>query len=119
MTRDDVLELCASFPGAAEDAPFGEDVAVFKVGGKMFALVLLDTDPGRVNLKCDPDLAVELRARYAAVTPGYHMNKRHWNTVELDGSVDDDELRAMVHDSYELVLDSLPRRQRARLLGTT
>jgi predicted DNA-binding protein (MmcQ/YjbR family) len=81
----------------------------------MFALVLLGGEPGRVNLKCDPDRALELRAVYAAVTPGYHMNKRHWNTVELDGSVEDDELRDMVEHSYELVVRSLPRHERDRL----
>jgi predicted DNA-binding protein (MmcQ/YjbR family) len=117
MTRDDVLELCSGFPEAVEDQPFGDDVAVFKVGGKMFALVLLGGAPGSVNLKCDPDRALELRAVYAAVQPGYHMNKRHWNTVELDGSVEDDELRGMVEHSYELVVRSLPRRERDRLAG--
>ena len=117
MTRNDVLEVCAGLPGSMEDAPFGDEVAVFKVGGKMFALVPLTDEPGSVNLKCDPDWALELRAVHAAVRPGYHMNKRHWNTVELDGSVDDDELRTMVEHSYELVVRSLPRRERDRLAG--
>ena len=89
MTREQVLELCGRFPGALEDYPFGDGVAVFKVAGRMFALVSLDGNPGSVNLKCDPGLALELRAVYAAVRPGYHQNKRHWNTVELDGSIDD------------------------------
>ena len=71
MTRDDVLEYCAGMPGAVEDYPFGDEVAVFKVGGKMFALVMLEGEPGFVNLKCDPDLALELRARYTAVEPSY------------------------------------------------
>src|SRR5579875_2263466 len=100
MTTDDVLELCAGLPGAVEDYPFGEGVAVFKVGGRMFAIVPIAARPGSMTLKCDPDLALHLRARYAAVRPGYHTNKRHWNTVELDGSVDDDELREMVEHSY-------------------
>ena len=117
MTRDDLLDLCSGLPGAVEDAPFGDEVAVFKVGGKMFALVPLAGEPGSVNLKCDPDWALELREVYAAVRPGYHMNKRHWNTVDLDGTVDDDELRAMVGHSYELVVRSLPRRERDRLTG--
>ena len=108
--RDEVLELCGEFHGAVEDYPFGDEVAVFKVGGKMFALVMLEGEPGRVNLKCDPDLAIELRARFPAVIPGYHTNKRHWNTVELDGSIDDDELREMIDHSYDLVLRKLPRR---------
>jgi predicted DNA-binding protein (MmcQ/YjbR family) len=117
MTRDDILDLCASLPGAVEDYPFGDDVAVFKVGGRMFALVPLDDGTVRVNLKCDPELALELRAVYAAVRPGYHQNKRHWNTVELDGSIEDDELRDLVEHSYELVVRGLPRPQRARLSG--
>lgn len=117
MTTDQVLDLCSSLPGAVEDYPFGDDVAVFKIGGKMFALVLLTGEPGSVNLKCDPDWALELRAMYAAVRPGYHANKRHWNTVELDGTVEDAELREMIDHSYELVVSRLPRTEGARLLG--
>ena len=105
-------------PGAVEDYPFGDDAAVFKVGGKMFALVMLAGEPGSVNLKCDPDWALELRAVHAAVGPGYHMNKRHWNTVELDGTVQEADLREMVDHSYELVVSRLPRAERAgRLVG--
>jgi predicted DNA-binding protein (MmcQ/YjbR family) len=115
MTRDDLLALCAALPGAIEDYPFGEGVAVFKVGGRMFALVPLDDNPSSVNLKCDPDLALELRARYASVRPGYHQNKRHWNTVELDGSIEDSELREMIDHSYELVVARLPRAVRSQL----
>jgi predicted DNA-binding protein (MmcQ/YjbR family) len=115
MTRDDVLDLCAALPGAVEDYPFGEGVAVFKVGGRMFALVPLAGSPSSVNLKCDPELALELRARYPSVCPGYHQNKRHWNTVELDGSIDDSELRWMIDHSYELVVANLPRAVRGRL----
>jgi predicted DNA-binding protein (MmcQ/YjbR family) len=81
----------------------------------MFALVALDGTPSSVNLKCDPDLALELRDRYAAVRPGYHQDKRHWNTVELDGSVEEDELGEMIDHSYELVASRLPRVLRARL----
>jgi predicted DNA-binding protein (MmcQ/YjbR family) len=117
MTRDDVLEACESLPGAIEDYPFGDDVAVFKVGGRMFALVPLDDGPGRVNLKCDPDLALELRARFPAVRPGYHQNKRHWNTVTLDGTIDNDDIREMIDHSYELVVSKLPRSEKTRLSG--
>ncbi|MGH3543514.1 MAG: MmcQ/YjbR family DNA-binding protein [Mycobacterium sp.] len=117
MTRDQVIAICAGLPQAVEDYPFGDGVAVFKVGGRMFALVSLDGDPGSINLKCDPDIALDLRARHAAVRPGYHQNKRHWNTVELDGSIVDDELREMIDHSYELVLSQLPRTQRTRLFG--
>jgi predicted DNA-binding protein (MmcQ/YjbR family) len=116
-TRDEVLDLCSSLPGAVEDYPFGDDVAVFKVGGKMFALVMLTGEPGIVNLKCDPDWALELRATHAAVRPGYHANKRHWNTVQLDGTVPDADLREMIDHSYELIVSRLPRHQQARLLG--
>ena len=108
MTRDEVLDLCAAMPGAVEDYPFGDGVAVFKVAGRMFALVSLDGSPGSVSLKCDPELALAWRARYPAVGPGYHLNKRHWNSVELDGSVDDEDLREMIDHSYELV--AKPRR---------
>ncbi len=117
MTRDQVLDLCSSLPGAVEDQPFGDGVAVFKVGGKMFALVPLAGEPDSVNLKCDPDWALELRAVYAAVRPGYHMNKRHWNTIDLDGTMGGAELREMIDHSYELVVSRLPRAERDRLAG--
>lgn len=115
MTRDRVLDLCSSMPGAVEDFPFGDEVAVFKVGGKMFALVMLAGEPGFVNLKCDPERALELRAMYSAVRPGYHANKRHWNSVDLDGTVKDAALGEMIDHSYELVISRLPRSERARL----
>jgi predicted DNA-binding protein (MmcQ/YjbR family) len=115
MNREALLELCTALPGAIEDYPFGESVAVFKVGGRMFALVLLEGSPGIVTLKCDPALALELRARYPSVRPGYHVNKRHWNTVELDGSIDDSELQSMIEHSYNLVITNLPREARSRL----
>ena len=104
-----------TLPGAVEDYPFGDEAAVFKVGGKMFALVMLAGEPGRVNLKCDPDWAVELRQLHDAVRPGYHMNKRHWNTVDLDESIDDEDMHEMIQHSYELVVKALPRRERDRL----
>jgi predicted DNA-binding protein (MmcQ/YjbR family) len=115
MLRDDVLEYCDSLPEAIEDYPFGDEVAVFKIGGRMFALLMLDGTPGFMNLKCDPDLALELRARYPAIRPGYHANKRHWNSVDLDGSVDWPELSEMIQHSYDLVVRGLPRAQRDRL----
>jgi predicted DNA-binding protein (MmcQ/YjbR family) len=116
VTRDEVLDLCSRLPGAAEDYPFGDDVAVFKIAGKMFALVVLTGELGSVTLKCDPTWALELRARYEAVSPGYHTNKRHWNTVALDGTVEDAALREMIDHSYQLVLSRLPRDQQASLL---
>jgi predicted DNA-binding protein (MmcQ/YjbR family) len=115
MTRDEVLEMCLNLPAAEETYPFGEEVAVIKVGGKMFALAPLSEEPGSVNLKCDPTLALELRAAYSGIRPGYHQNKRHWNTVDLDGSVEDDVVRGMISDSYDLVVAGLPRSIRAEL----
>jgi predicted DNA-binding protein (MmcQ/YjbR family) len=108
---------CLSRPGAVEEFPFGPGVSVFKVAGKMFALSDLAGDPLRVNLKCDPELAVDLRATYPAVEPGYHMNKRHWNTVVLDGSLDDELVKQMLEDSYDLVVAALPRANRESLSG--
>ncbi|TYK42828.1 MmcQ/YjbR family DNA-binding protein [Actinomadura decatromicini] len=113
--RDRVIAECLAKRGSAEDYPFGDGVAVFKVAGRMFALVSLGDAPGSVSLKCDPDLADELRARHAAITPGYHLNKRHWNTVVLDGSVPDDELLELIDQSYDLVVARLPKARRAEL----
>jgi predicted DNA-binding protein (MmcQ/YjbR family) len=102
-------EYCLSKLCATESTPFGPDVLVFKVSGKMFALAALDEVPTTVNLKCDPDLALELRDRYEQVTPGYHMNKKHWNTVLIEGGIPDAELRQMIDHSYDLVAKSLPK----------
>jgi predicted DNA-binding protein (MmcQ/YjbR family) len=115
MTRDDVLAFCLDLPAAEETYPFGEEVAVFKVGGKMFALLPLTEGPASVNLKCDPGRALELRDAYSGIRPGYHQDKRHWNTVDLDGSVEDDVVRGLVEDSYDLVVAKLPRAVRAEL----
>lgn len=109
-------EYCLSKPGVTESTPFGEDVLVFKVGEKMFALVALDEVPATANLKCDPDLALELRDRYEQVRPGYHMNKKHWNTVEIDRGIPESELCSMIDHSYDLVVKSLPKAMRAKLM---
>ena len=115
MTRDEILAFCLHLPSAEETYPFGEEVAVIRVGGKMFALVPLFGEPGSVNLKCDPAQALELREMYSGIRPGYHQDKRHWNTVDLDGSVEDDVVRGLISDSYELVVAGLPRSIRAEL----
>ena len=115
MTRDEVLAICLSLPGAEETYPFGDGVAVIKVGGRMFALVPLLEEPGSVNLKCDPARALALREMYAGIRPGYHQNKRHWNTVDLDGSVEDDVVAGLITDSYDVVVAGLPRAIRADL----
>src|ERR1700736_939526 len=112
MDLEKFREYCLSKRAATEDTPFGEDTLVFKVGGKMFALASLDEVPARVNLKCDPDLALELRDRYEEVQPGYHMSKKHWNTVVLDGVIPERETRKMIDHSYELVVQSLPKAKR-------
>jgi predicted DNA-binding protein (MmcQ/YjbR family) len=113
--RDEVIAVCSAKPGSVEDYPFGDEVAVFKVAGKMFALATLGPAPGSVSLKCDPDIAVGLRRRHAAITAGYHLSKRHWNTVMLDGSVPQDELLDLIDHSYQLVVTRLPRAERDKL----
>ncbi|HSS27494.1 MAG TPA: MmcQ/YjbR family DNA-binding protein [Usitatibacter sp.] len=102
-------EYCLSKPRATEGTPFGPDTLVFKVGGKIFAITSLDEIPARANLKCDPDLALELRDRYEQIHPGYHMNKKHWNTVELEAGIPEPELRRMIDHSYDLVAKSLTK----------
>jgi predicted DNA-binding protein (MmcQ/YjbR family) len=114
--RDLVIAAWSAKPGTVEDYPFGDEVAVFKVADRMFALVPLGEAPGSVSLKCDPDLAVGLRGRYAGVTPGYHLNKRHWNTVTLDGSVPDEEVLELIDHSYDLVVARLSKAQRDGLM---
>lgn len=107
---------CLSFAGSEETFPFGPEWSVFKVAGKMFALSALDAQSLRVSVKCEPELAVALRAAHAAVIPGYHLNKRHWNTLILDGSLADAAVRDMIEDSYDLVVSGLPKARR-RALG--
>ena len=113
---DEMRVMLLAKPGAAEDFPFGPETHVFKVAGKVFAIMGADDDrPANVSLKCDPDLAPLLREQYDAVVPGYHLNKAHWNTVVLDGSVPDEELRDWVAMSYDLVVAGLSRAVRAGL----
>src|SRR5438445_12571513 len=109
MDAVEFREYCLTKPKATEGTPFGETVLVFKVAGKMFALMSLDEVPTTVNLKCDPDLALELRDRYEQVTSGYHMNKKHWNSVGIEGGIPDPELRKMIDHSYDLVIKGLPK----------
>ena len=115
MNAESFRAHCLSKSAATEGTPFGPDNIVFKVHGKMFALLALDEVPTRVNLKCDPDLALELRDRYEQVEPGYHMNKKHWNTVVLDAVIPDGEIRKMIDHSYELVAQSLAAKKRKTL----
>jgi predicted DNA-binding protein (MmcQ/YjbR family) len=105
----ELRDHCLSFTGAEETFPFGPEVSVFKVEGKMFALSQLEADSLRVSVKCEPELAEALREAHEAVIPGYHLNKRHWNTVIIDGSLSDEAVREMIEDSYDLVVSKLPR----------
>jgi predicted DNA-binding protein (MmcQ/YjbR family) len=115
MDSAELRDHCLSFPGTREEFPFGPETSVFKVADKMFALSRLTEQPVRVSLKCEPPLAEQLRAAHAAVIPGYHLNKRHWNTVIVDGSLPDEMITAMVEDSYDLVVSKLPRARRRAL----
>ncbi|WP_405481320.1 MmcQ/YjbR family DNA-binding protein [Streptomyces sp. NBC_00009] len=114
MTPQELRALCLSFNAAVEEFPFNPDTSVFKVLGKLFALTNLDARPLTVNLKCDPEDAVRLRAEHDAVVPGWHMNKRHWNTVTV-GELPDRMVRELVEDSYDLVVAGLPRAERLKL----
>jgi predicted DNA-binding protein (MmcQ/YjbR family) len=102
-------EYCLSKPEVTEDTPFGPDTLVFRIGGKIFALASLDEVPASANLKCDPDFALELRDRYEQVRPGYHMNKKHWNTIAIEAGIPEAELRKMIDHSYELVAKRWPK----------
>ncbi|MFR9799613.1 MmcQ/YjbR family DNA-binding protein [Streptomyces sp. MS06] len=116
MTPQQLRALCLSFNAAVEDFPFRPEVSVFKVCGKLFALSQLDARPLTVNLKCDPEDAARLRERHTGlIVPGWHMNKRHWNTVTVDGGLPDRLVRELVEDSYDLVVAGLPRAERLRL----
>lgn len=116
MNTEALREYCLAKPGVTESFPFDEVTLVFKVGNKVFALLNTESRPTTLNLKCDPERAVQLREEYAAVTPGFHMNKVHWNTVTVDGSVRSSEIQAWIDHSYELVRKSLPKAVREQLI---
>jgi predicted DNA-binding protein (MmcQ/YjbR family) len=111
MNIEELREYCISKKGVTEGFPFDEETLVFKVGGKMFALTNLDGEPS-VNLKCDPEKAIELREQYSAIISGYHMSKIHWNTVYMDRSLPENLIKELIDLSYELVLASLPKAKR-------
>jgi predicted DNA-binding protein (MmcQ/YjbR family) len=115
MDLQRLLELCRAQPESTEGYPFRPGALVFKVHGKIFAIVMERDEPLRVSLKCEPLLAEALRRDYPAVVGGYHLNKRHWNTVRLDGSVPDARIREWIEDSWDLVVEKLPRDVRRRL----
>ena len=115
MDASELHAWCLEQPGAIEEFPFGPATSVFKVGGKMFALSQLEHTPLAVSVKCEPELAVGLRDTHPAIRPGYHLNKRHWNTITLDGSLPDQFVRDLIEDSYDLIVSALPKRTRSEL----
>lgn len=116
MNIEEFRIYCLEKPAVTEEFPFGPETLVFKVAGKVFALTGLDEVNFKVNLKCDPDYAVELREAYEEVKPGYHMNKKHWNTVDFEGILSEELLRSLIEHSYELVMKSLPKSKRENLI---
>ncbi|MBA3664371.1 MAG: MmcQ/YjbR family DNA-binding protein [Bacteroidetes bacterium] len=112
MTAEHIREYCLKKPGVEESFPFGNETLVFKVGGKMFLLMSLDATPLSFNVKCEPQKAIELRERYVNVMPGYHMNKTHWNTIKCSADMPKKILLDWIDDSYLLVFNSLPKKQR-------
>ena len=114
MNIESFRDFCMAKKGVSEDFPFDEGTLVFKVMGKMFALTDVDLFKS-VNLKCDPEWAIELREKYPSIIPGYHMNKKHWNTVEMDDSLSDSFIKELVTHSYELVVENLPRALKSEL----
>jgi predicted DNA-binding protein (MmcQ/YjbR family) len=112
MNIEQIRKYCLQKPGVTESFPFGEDTLVFKVMSKIFLLAGLNDFPLRINLKCDPEKAIELREQYDSVLPGYHMNKTHWNTVIINGSVRSEEILGWIDHSYELVIKSIKKREK-------
>ena len=115
MRFDRVRDYLMNLPGAVEDFPFGPEHMVFRVGGKIFAILAYEEMPARVNLKCEPYRALELRESFASVIPGYHMNKKHWNTVILDGELAVRQLEELMDHSYQLIVSSLSKGDRGLL----
>jgi predicted DNA-binding protein (MmcQ/YjbR family) len=115
MELPDVIAHCLSLPGAEETTPFGPEALVYKVCGKMFAVTVPEDFPPRINLKCDPERAIELRDKYESIQPGWHMNKKHWNTVTLNRTLPPKLIRELVEHSYQLVVDSLSKKARESL----
>ncbi|RPI72308.1 MAG: MmcQ/YjbR family DNA-binding protein [Ignavibacteriales bacterium] len=115
MNIESEREYCLKKPEVTEGFPFGEDTLVFKVAGKIFLLAGLDEVPLRINVKCDPEKTVELREKYDSVLPGYHMNKTHWNTIIIDDSFLRNELYEWINDSYLLVVETLPKKEKEKI----
>ena len=112
MNIETLRDYCLSKPDTEETLPFGPDTIVYKVGGKVFLLTGLDSEDLRFNVKCDPEKALELREEYPCVVPGWHMNKKHWNTIVVDGSVSTKQLKEWIDHSYDLVAGSLSKKKK-------
>ncbi len=118
MNIEELRKFCLNLKETTEDYPFGEDTLVFKVAGKMYVLASLKSIPLQINLKCNPEKAIELREKYGAVKPGYHMNKKHWNTVIVDGSIRDNEIKKWAKESYELVISGLSNNLKEKIFNS-
>lgn len=114
MNVEELRQYCLSKPATTESFPFDEVTLVFKVAGKMFALIGLDNPDLSINLKCDPNRAIELRQQYSSIAPGYHMNKNHWNTVQINGELHPEMIRNLIDHSYELIVNSLTKKTRTQ-----
>ncbi len=112
MNIETLRSVCLAYENTSEELPFGPDTLVFKVFGKMFVAVGLNSHPLSINLKCDPEYALELRASHSSITPGYHMNKMHWNTIVLDNSLNQKLILELIKHSYEIVLKGVPKSKR-------
>lgn len=115
MNLEELREFCITQKGVEETTPFGPDTLVYKVMGKAFLLTGFENKPVQFNVKCDPEKAIELREQYPCVIPGYHMNKKHWNTIVVDGSISNKQLEQWILDSYSLVVNGLTKKEKAAL----
>lgn len=116
MHAEEVREFLLQKRFVSEETPFGPEVLVYKIGGKMFALLTIEEVPVRLNLKCDPERSLALRDRHESIIPGYHMNKKHWNTLLLDQSLQNPLIHELIDHSYDLVFASLPKRVKKELI---
>lgn len=115
MTIEDIRSYCLAKKSVSESMPFDNDTLVFKVGSKMFALMSLEKLPLQINLKCEPEKAIELREEYSQIQPGYHMSKKHWNTIIIDGYLSPDFIKEMIDISYNLVVNNMTKKERNQL----
>jgi len=115
MNAEDIRKYCLNKSEVTESLPFNDTALVFKVNGKMFMILDLESEL-RISLKCDPDIAVDLRERFNSVNPGYHLNKQLWNTINIDGSIEDELIYQWINDSYQLIIEKMPKQDKQRLL---